>query len=84
MAGGLGSEIKLFPPPVFKGEHNKWEDWSWQLKAYVALYKPVAQDLMDRIEGSNAAIDDVATHQDELNNYPGQELVKFAKQCITS
>ena len=34
---GLGGEIKLFPPPIFKGEHERWEDWSWQLKAYVAI-----------------------------------------------
>ena len=52
---GLGGEIKLFPPPIFKGEHERWEDWSWQLKAYVALYKPVAQELMTRVEGSASA-----------------------------
>ena len=55
---GLGGEIKLFPPPIFKGEHERWEDWSWQLKAYVALYKPVAQELMTRVEGSASVIDD--------------------------
>ena len=70
----------MFPPPTFKGEHDKWEDWSWQLKAYVALYKPVAQNLMDRIEGSTTHIDDHVTYQEELTNYPGQDLVKFAKQ----
>ena len=76
---GLGGEIKLFPPPVFKGEHEKWEDWSWQLKAYVALYKPVAQELMSRIEGSSSVIDDEATQREEDAYYQGLELVKFAK-----
>ncbi|CAE7295848.1 unnamed protein product [Symbiodinium sp. CCMP2456] len=64
---GSGGEIKLFPPPVFKGEHDKWEDWSWQSKAYVALYKPVAQELMDRIQGSSISIDDAATQLEENN-----------------
>ena len=70
----------MFPPPVFKGEHERWEDWSWQLKAYVALYKPVAQELMTRVEGSTSAIDDIILQQEENNSYPGQDLVRFAKQ----
>ena len=74
---GLGGEIKLFPPPIFKGEHERWEDWSWQLKAYVALYKPVAQELMTRVEGSASAIDDIILQQEENNSYPG---LRFAKQ----
>ena len=32
---GIGGEIKLFPPPVYHGELDKWDDWSWQLKRYV-------------------------------------------------
>ena len=35
---------------------------------------------MDRIEGSTTHIDDHVTYQEELTNYPGQDLVKFAKQ----
>ena len=55
---GIGGEIKLFPPPVYHGELEKWEDWSWQLKRYVGLYKPLAKLLMDDVEGSNVAITD--------------------------
>ena len=29
---GIGGEIKLFPPPTYHGELEKWEDWSCQLK----------------------------------------------------
>ena len=47
---GIGGEIKLFPPPVYHGELDKWDDWSWQLKRYVGLYKPLAKTLMDEIE----------------------------------
>ena len=45
-ARGIGGEIKLFPPPLYHGELDKWDDWSWQLKRYVGLYKT----LMDEIE----------------------------------
>ena len=70
----------MFPPPIFKGEHERWEDWSWQLKAYVVLYKPVAQELMTRVEGSASVIDDTILQQEENNFHPGQDLVRFAKQ----
>ena len=47
---GIGGEIKLFPLPTYHGELDKWDDWSWQLKRYVGLYKPLAKTLMDEIE----------------------------------
>ena len=50
---GIGGEMKLFPPPVYHGELEKWEDWPWQLKRYVGLHKPMAKTLMDEI-GFNA------------------------------
>ena len=40
----------MFPPPTYHGELDKWEDWSWQLKRYVGLYKPLAKTMMDDIE----------------------------------
>ena len=46
---GICGEIKLFPP-VYHGELDKWDDWSWQLKRYVGLYNPLAKTLMDEIE----------------------------------
>ena len=49
----IDGEIKLFPPPVYPGKLEKWEDWSWQLKRYVGLYKPLAKLMMDDVEGSN-------------------------------
>eukprot|EP00439_Symbiodinium_sp_Y106_P064462 s3510_g10.t1 len=49
-ARGIGGEIKLFPPPLYQGELNKWDDWSWQLKRYVGLYQPLTKTLMDEIE----------------------------------
>eukprot|EP00439_Symbiodinium_sp_Y106_P069965 s5116_g12.t1 len=49
-ARGIGGEIKLFPPPLYHGELDKWDDWSWQLKRYIGLYKPLAKTLKDEIE----------------------------------
>ena len=47
---GIGGEIKLFPPPTYHGELDKWDDWSWHLKRYVGLYKPLAKTMTDEIE----------------------------------
>ena len=32
-----------YPLPTDNGEIDRWEDWSWQLKRYVGLYKPLAK-----------------------------------------
>ena len=66
---GLGGEIKLFPPPQYSGETEKWEDWSWQLKSYVALYKPIAGEVMNTIEGvDRACTDQVVTDFEDRGN----------------
>eukprot|EP00439_Symbiodinium_sp_Y106_P075560 s829_g15.t1 len=49
-ARGIGGEIKLFPPPLYHGELDKWDDWSRQLKRYEGLCKPLAKTMMDEIE----------------------------------
>ena len=35
---------------LYHGELDKWDEWSWQLKRYVGLYKPLAKTLIDEIE----------------------------------
>ena len=35
---------------MYHGELDKWDDWSWQLKRYVGLYKPLAKTMIDEIE----------------------------------
>ena len=78
---GLGGEIKLFPPPHYSGEPDKWEDWSWQLKSYVALYKPAAREVMELAEGAAAPITDqvVLNYQ---TNHIGQDvqILVFSRQ----
>ena len=48
----------MFPPPHYSGEPDEWEDWSWQLKSYVALYKPAAGEVMELAEEAAAPITD--------------------------
>ena len=77
---GLGGEIKLFPPPVYHGESEKWEDWSWQLKSYVALYKPMALEIMGRLEGASVPSTDEHLIAFEHSNAPNSNLIVFSKQ----
>ena len=37
---------------MYHGELEK-SDWSWQLKRYIGLYKPIAKLMMDDVEGAN-------------------------------
>ena len=43
---------KLFPAPVYRGELEKGEVWSWQPKRHLGLHKPIARLLMYDVEGS--------------------------------
>ena len=64
----------------YHGELEKWEDLSWQLKRYVGLYKPVAKQMMDDVEGAHRVItDDLcealdAEQTSSQNNQPSQFL----------
>ena len=78
---GLGGEIKLFPPPHYSGEPDKWEDWSWQLKSYVALYKPHAREVMDLAEGApNPITDQVLTNYQVNHIGHDVQLLVFSRQ----
>ncbi|CAE7351810.1 unnamed protein product [Symbiodinium sp. CCMP2456] len=80
---GIGGEIKLFPPPPYHGELQKWEDWSWQLKRYVGLYKPPAKTLMDAIEGNPRTVvdDDMCEAYDvQQTRSQNNQLSLFSKQ----
>ena len=70
----------MFPPPVYSGESEKWDDWSWQLKSYVSLYKPSAQFMMDRLEGRDEVCTDQHIEDYETRSAPGQALIAFSRQ----
>ena len=80
---GIGGEIKVFPPPTYHGELEKWEDWSWQLKRYVGLYKPMAKSLTDEIEMSAQKVvtDDLCEAYDvQQTRTQNNQLSLFARQ----
>ena len=79
---GTGGEIKLFPPPVYHGELEKWEGWSWQLKRHVGLYKPLTKLLMDDVEGPNRTItgDLREAFNVRQNRTQNDELSLFSRQ----
>ena len=82
-AKGIGGETKLFPPPLYHGELDKWDDWSWQLKRYVGLYKPLAKTLMDEIETNPTKIvtDGLCEAYDvQQTQTQNNQLSLFAKQ----
>ncbi|CAE7873260.1 unnamed protein product, partial [Symbiodinium sp. KB8] len=76
---GLGGEIKLFPPPMYNGELEKWEDWSWQLKRYVGLYKPGVKLMMDGCGRANTVITDEDTENgfEIWNDHLESDLSEF-------
>ena len=76
----FGEPIKSLPPPQYSGETEKWEEWPWQLKPYVALYKRVAGEVMNSIEGvAQTCTDQVVTEFEESRQLPHQ-LVEFSRQ----
>ena len=83
---GIGGEIKLFPPPVYHRELEKWEDWSWQLKRYLGLRKPLAKLLMDEVEGSNGTIteDLCEAFNVQQNRTQNDQLSLFARQLASA
>ena len=80
---GIGGEIKLFPPPTYHGELDKWDNWSWQLKIYVGLYKPLAKTLMDEVElNAQKVVTDSLCEAYDVQQIQTQnnQLSLFAKQ----
>ena len=49
----LGGELKLAPPPPYPGSIEHWEEWLWQLKSYVSLFKPHIAKLLESAEGKS-------------------------------
>ena len=88
---GIGGELKLNPPPPFSGAIEHWEEWSWQFKSYVALFKPHMSKLLESVEGKSDTITDKYLEDREKDNNPTfqqgdpskrlpYQLVMFSKQ----
>ena len=79
---GIGGSARLPLPDKFDGKMEHWEDWSWQVKAYVSLFKIEALRVLENAEVATAQITDDALERLEANETElvDTELVKFSRQ----
>ena len=80
--GTLGGNNKLPLPDKFNGKMELWEEWSWSLKTYVALFKTEAAEVMESAEAARNPITDELLERMERDNarFVDTELVKFSRQ----
>ena len=87
----LGGELTLAFPPPFSGSFEHWEEWSWQLKSYVSLFKPHIAKLLEAVEGKSDTITDKymddwekdsnpTFRQSDLSKKTPYQVVQFSKQ----
>ena len=57
---GIGGTARLPLPDKFDGKMENWEDWSWQVKAYVSLFKVEALRVLEDAELASSPITDDA------------------------
>ena len=78
----FGGRARLPLPDKFDGKMEHWEDWSWQVKAYVSLFIAEALRVLENAEVATAQITDDALERLEANETElvDIELVKFSRQ----
>ena len=79
---GIGGKARLPLPDKFDGKMEHWEDWSWQVKAYVSLFKLEALRVLEDAEVATAPItDDAREHcAAATTELEDTELLKFSRQ----
>ena len=79
---GVGGSARLPLPDKFDGKMENWEDWSWQVQAYVSLFKVEALRVLEDAELASAPITDDALERLEADTTElvDTELVKFSRQ----
>ena len=53
---GIGRNVGLPLPDEFNGKMEQWQDWSWQVKAYVSLFEVEALRVLVNTEVADASI----------------------------
>ena len=67
-SGTLGGSNKLTLPVKFNGKMERWEDWSWSVKTYVALFKAEATEVMEGAETARNPITDELLERMQRDN----------------
>ena len=78
---GIGRNVGLPLPDEFDGKMKQWQEWSWQVKAYVSLFEVEALRVLVNAEVADASITDDAlkclkASDSELGD---TELVEFSR-----
>ena len=78
---GVGRNVGLPLPDEFDGKMEQWQEWSWQVKAYVSLFEVEALRVLVNAEVADASITDDAlkclkASDSELGD---TELVEFSR-----
>ena len=78
---GVGRNVGLPLPDEFDGKMEQWQEWSWQVKAYVSLFEVEALRVLVNAEVADASITDDAlkclkASDSELRD---TELVEFSR-----
>ena len=64
---GIGGSARLPLPDELDGKMERWEGWSWQVKAYVSLFKVEALRVLENAEVATAQITDDALERLEAS-----------------
>ena len=48
--GDFTGKVKLPLPDRFSGQPSDWEEWSWNFKAYLAMFDSTSVSTLERIE----------------------------------
>ena len=78
---GIGRNVGLPLPDEFNGKMEQWQEWSWQVKAYVSLFEVEALRVLVNAEVADASITDDAlkclkASDSELGD---TEIVEFSR-----
>ena len=78
---GIERNVGLPLPDEFNGKMEQWQEWSWQVKAYVSLFEVEALRVLVNAEVADASItDDVLKCLKASDSELGDtELVEFSR-----
>ena len=78
----LGESGTLGGTDKFNGKMEHWEEWSWSVKTYVALFKPEATEVMEGAEAARNPITDelLERMQRDTARFVDAGLVRFSRQ----
>ena len=80
--GSLAGSNKLPLPEKFNGKMEHWEDWSWQMKSYLSLFKTDVAEVMEQCETVATPITDERLEQLEASNpqFVDAGLIQFSRE----